>query len=102
MIYRRIDSVMQLLEEDQKHLLVDTTPDISRTRAIVHEWEKHEMYMAAMLLHHEIEDLEIGMMLLENYAIENQYEEYLETVNECINKLRHVKETQKPDAGNIF
>ena len=24
------------------------------------------------------------------------------TVNECINKLRHVKETQKPDARNIF
>lgn len=82
--------------------MTDTRPDITRTRVIVEEWEKHETYMAAMLLHHEIEDLEIGMMLLENYAVENQYEEYIETVNECINKLRHVKETQKPDAGNIF
>lgn len=55
-----------------------------------------------MLSHHEIEDLEIGMMLLQNYAVENQYEEYVETVNECINKLKHVRETQSPDISNIF
>lgn len=93
---------MTLLEEEQKQLLVDTTPDISRTRVIIEEWEKHEIYIASMLSHHEIEDLEIGMMLLENYAVENQSEEYIETVNECINKLRHVRETQTPNLSNIF
>ncbi len=93
---------MKLLEEDRKQLLTTSTTDITRTRAVIEEWEKHGTYLAAMLSHHEIEDLETGMMLLQNYANEKQYEEYLETVNECINKLKHVRETQTPDTGNIF
>lgn len=99
---RKIDRMVSVLEIHLEQTLENKTPSANGTQNVIEEWKKHETYMASMLSHHEVEDLEIDMMLLKKYAEQNLTEEYVKALNNCINKLRHIKETEAPVTGNIL
>lgn len=76
--------------------------DARQTEQLCCEWENMESFMAAFLPHGELDDIEIGIMNIENYHRQELTDEYLEELNGCINRLRHIKETEKPTFKNIF
>ena len=102
LICNKIDDVITLMENDRQLTLSSGEADKNRTEEIVDEWLKHEEFLVSLLTHHELEDIEIGIRCLNDYMQQGLTEEYIKTLNECINKLRHVKETEKPDTKNIF
>lgn len=102
LICRSIDNVIFLMENDRNITVSSGESDKERTEKIIAEWLKHENLLVSLLTHHELEDIEIGIRCLEDYMKQGLTEEYIKTLNECINKLRHVKETELPDIKNIF
>ena len=101
-INKRIDSIISVMEEDRKITLRTGKPDNNRTTGITDAWESNETYLVSMLTHHELADFEISMMCLPDYMKQGLTEEYIKTLNECINHLYHIKETEKADTKNIF
>ena len=101
-VCNRIDSVISLMKTDRETTMATMEMNRVRTEKIIGEWEKHEVYLVSMLTHHELEELEIGIRCLNDYMEQRMIEEYIKTLNECINQLEHVKETEKPDTKNIF
>lgn len=102
LICNKFDNVIELMENDRNITLSSGSPDERRTEKIILEWEKYENLLVSLLTHHELEDIEIGVRCLRDYMQQNLTEEYIKTLNECINKLKHVKETELPDTKNIF
>lgn len=101
-VNKKIDYVITLMEIDRESTMREGKPDSKRTAEITEVWDKNETYLISMLTHHELETFEIGMMCLPNYQKQALTEEYIKTLNECINCLYHVKETEKVDTKNIF
>ena len=101
-ICRSIDNVIFLMENDRNITVSSGVSDKERTEKILDEWLKQENLLVSLLTHHELEDIETGVRCLEDYMKQGLTEEYIKTLNECINKLRHVKETELPDIKNIF
>ncbi|MEE1064715.1 MAG: DUF4363 family protein [Acutalibacteraceae bacterium] len=102
LICRSIDNVIFLMENDRNITVSSGESDKERTEKILDEWLKQENLLVSLLTHHELEDIETGIRCLEDYMKQGLTEEYIKTLNECINKLRHVKETELPDIKNIF
>ncbi len=102
LVCNKIDDVITLMENDRRLTISSGEVDKSRTGQVVDEWLKHEDLLVSLLTHHELEDIEIGVRNLSDYMQQGLTEEYIKTLNECINKLKHVKETELPDTKNIF
>lgn len=101
-INKKIDNIIALMENDREITIMTSSPDAKRTTEITKAWEENETYLVSMLTHQELEDVEIGIMCLPDYLKEGFTEEYIKTLNECINHLYHIKETEKADTKNIF
>ncbi len=99
---KKINELILLMEKDRIFTVADTAADKSRTEAISEMWDKHEVYLGCVLTHHELENFETGLMCLENYMLQGNTEEYIKTLNECLNQLYHIRETEKVDIKNIF
>ena len=99
---KKINEFILLMEKDRIITVADTASDKSRTQAISEMWGKHEVYLGCVLTHHELENLETGLMCLENYMLQGNTEEYIKTLNECLNQLYHIRGTEKVDIKNIF
>lgn len=98
----RIDSVVLLLKNDREITTTEGKINRARTNAIFEEWQKNEGFLVLLLTHYELEEIEIGIRCLRDYGNQGITEEYLKTLNECINQLEHVKATEIPDLRNIF
>ncbi len=101
-ICRKIDKITALMENDREITVSQADSSIERVNAITDEWDKHEKFLVSILPHEEIEEIEIGIKCLKNYHEQRLVEEYIKTLNECINQLKHIKLTEKPDMQNIF
>lgn len=101
-INRRIDEIVRVLEDDREITISTSSPDGIRTKQVKEIWKKNEKFLVATLAHGELEEIEIGIMCLSDYMTQGYTEEYIKTLNECINQLHHIKETEKADTKNIF
>ena len=72
------------------------------TEKIVGTWDGMSIFMAAFLPHGELDGIEIGFMNIPDYEDQELTDEYLESLNECINRLEHIKESEKVTFKNIF
>ena len=102
LVCHRIDDITDFMKSDRDATVKSMKIDPERTALSVNEWNKNEKLLVSLLTHHELEEVEIGIRCLENYSEQNLVEEYIETLNECINHLEHIKETELPDIKNIF
>lgn len=98
----KVDRIIELMKADREITMSTSIPDKERTMKIINEWDKSETYLVSMLTHHELEDVEIGIRCLTDYMNQGYTEEYIKTLNECISRLNHIKETEKADTKNIF
>lgn len=101
-IQEKSDKILKLMERDRELVITSQTTDKNRANEIKEEWESVESFMSAFLPHSEIDSVEIGIRCLENYDEQGLCDEYLETLNDCINTLNHVKESEKILLKNIF
>ena len=76
--------------------------DPQLTEKIVGTWDGMSIFMAAILPHGELDGIEIGFMNIPDYEDQELTDEYLESLNECINRLEHIKESEKVTFKNIF
>ena len=58
--------------------------------------------MGAFLNHFELDEIEIGIKNISDYHGQGLTDEYLEEINNVINRLEHLKESEKPVLRNIF
>ena len=72
------------------------------TKRLSDAWDRSETFMVSFLPHSELDDIEIGIKNIENYHEQGLTDEYLEEINSVINRLEHIKESEKPTIKNIF
>ncbi len=101
-VCKRIDSIVSVMKADREMIINEASISSDRTDRIIDEWYRHEKFLVSLLTHYELEEVEIGIKCLDDYRKEGLTEEYLKTLNECINHLEHVKATETPDIKNIF
>ncbi|MDD6276194.1 MAG: DUF4363 family protein [Clostridia bacterium] len=89
--------------ENEKEMFLKTEKAVpERTKIISDEWENHEELLVAMLPHDELEEIEIDIMKLYACAEQDVPDEYLEALNDCINRLNHIRDTEAFAWRNIF
>lgn len=76
--------------------------DFWETKRLSDAWDRSETLMVSFLPHSELDDIEIGIKNIENYHEQGLTDEYLEEINCVINRLEHIKESEKPTIKNIF
>ena len=101
-VCNHIDKVITLMQNDRKLTVSENKIEASRTQEILDTWKKQETFLVSKVTHQELEEVELGIRCLDDYKNQNLMEEYIETLNECINQLSNIKETEIPDLKNIF
>ena len=101
-IISRVDSLLETARHTRDDVVESGETDQGQTDVLMKEWEDSEHFMAAFLPHSELDDIEIGIRNIENYHTQKLTDEYLEEMNGCINRLEHIKESEKPSFKNIF
>lgn len=91
-----------LMEKDRDITVSTAVSDIERAKEIQELWEKKQGLLATLLPHDELEEIEIGIMSLTDFNSQGMTEEYVKTLNNCINRLNHIEETEKPTLKNIL
>lgn len=97
-----IEKMTAVAEEGRDYAKKYGKTDPELTEKIVGTWDGMSVFMAAFLPHGELDDIEIGFMNIPDYEEQELTDEYLESLNECINRLEHIKESEKVTFKNIF
>lgn len=101
-INKNIDSFIASADSVRENTVKNGKTDLRQTNELIEKWESMESFMAAFLPHGELDDIEIGIKNIKNYHEQASTDEYLEELNACINRLEHIKESEKPTFKNIF
>lgn len=101
-IISRVNSLLEVAGQARDTVVESGETDWRQTDKLAKEWEISEMFMAAFLPHSELDEIEIGIRNIQNYQSQKLTDEYLEELNGCINRLEHIKESEKPTFKNIF
>lgn len=101
-INRKVERMTVAACEVRSSVVQNGSSDSEQTRRLLEEWESMETFMVAFLPHGELDDIEIGLRNIEDYHRQGLTDEYLEELNGCINRLEHIKESEKPSFKNIF
>ena len=101
-INKSAENLIEYIEYDRNLTVESGTPSAERAEKIQNEWKKRETLFVAILPHSELDEIEISIMNLTDFQKQEFGEEYIKALNECINRLEHIRETQKPDFKNIF
>lgn len=101
-IVSKVDELTDLAGEIRDSVNERGETDGKETEMLTEVWENAENFMVSFLPHSELDDIEIGIMNIKNYHEQGLTDEYLEELNNCINRLRHIKESEKPTVKNIF
>lgn len=101
-IISRVDSLLETACQTRDKVVESGETNREETDRLKKEWEDSEIFMAAFLPHSELDEIEIGIRNIENYHTQKLTDEYLEELNGCINRLEHIKESEKPVFKNIF
>ena len=95
-------SMIEQLENDRLLTVESRIMSEERAENIQKEWEKREPFFVAILPHEELDDVEINIMSLTDYCSQGLTDEYIKALNECINRLEHICESEKPGFKNVF
>lgn len=98
----KINSLTEMASAIQDSVNDRGSTDSEETEMLSESWSKAENLMVSFLPHSELDDIEIGIMNIKNYHEQGLTDEYLEELNNCINRLNHIKESEKPTIKNIF
>lgn len=97
-----VDNLTETACEIRTAVTARGNTDFWETRRLSAAWDKCETFMVSVLPHSELDDIEIGIKNIENYREQGLTDEYLEELNGVINRLEHIKKTEKPTIKNIF
>lgn len=101
-IISEVDRLTDIACEIRESVIKKGETDFWETKRLSDAWDKSETFMVSFLPHSELDDIEIGIKNIENYHEQGLTDEYLEEMNSVINRLEHIKETEKPTIKNIF
>lgn len=101
-IASNVNELTDLAEEIQNSIVASGDTNLQDTKRLSDAWDKEERFMVSFLPHSELDDIEIGIKNIENYHEQGLTDEYLEELNNVINRLKHIKESEKPSIKNIF
>lgn len=101
-IISTVDELTDIAEEIRNTVNERGKTNYIETKRLSDAWDKAENFMVSFLPHSELDDIEIGIKNIVNYHEQGLTDEYLEEINSVINRLKHIKESEKPTVKNIF
>ncbi len=101
-IISTVDELTDIAEEIRNTVNEREKTNYIETKRFSDAWDKAENFMVSFLPHSELDDIEIGIKNIANYHEQGLTDEYLEELNNVINRLEHIKESEKPTVKNIF
>lgn len=101
-IISEVDRLTDIACEIRESVGQKEKTDFWETKRLSDAWDSSETFMVSFLPHSELDDIEIGIKNIENYHEQGLTDEYLEEINSVINRLEHIKESEKPTIKNIF
>lgn len=101
-IISEVDRLTDIACEIRESVGQKEKTDFWETKRLSDTWDRSETFMVSFLPHSELDDIEIGIKNIENYHEQGLTDEYLEEINSVINRLEHIKESEKPTIKNIF
>ncbi len=101
-IISEVDRLTDIACEIRESVSQKEKTDFWETKRLSDAWDRSETFMVSFLPHSELDDIEIGIKNIENYHEQGLTDEYLEEINSVINRLEHIKESEKPTIKNIF
>lgn len=74
----------------------------AQTEKVYCLWEDNIQVLSSILMHADIDKLDINMHKLQYYSKEKDYKHYAETCEESISYLKQIIESEKLNYGNVL
>ena len=102
MIKNATEEIIEAMESDV--LLTVQTEQASEQRAeeIQELWKSKENILVTLLPHSELDEIEMKIKSLSDFQSQGLIEEYIKALDDCINRLEHINESEMTDLKNIF
>ena len=65
-------------------------------------WKSHEDFLSTVLAHNEVDKVATNFAELRQYVLARDYDDYLATVSELIETIRHMRQVELPVYYNIL
>ena len=95
------DELLAALERDRQ-LTAVSGASVERAEELEKTWKKKESFLTAALNNGSLESIEIDIKSMPAFASQQLDDEYLDALDDCISRLRHIKEAEAPTPGNIL
>lgn len=83
-------------EQQEQENLVTSNDQLSSA------WERSRTLVSVMTQHSHLDEFEQKIKMLDHYAQDGDFEQYVEAAYEAKNELHHLLESEKVTLGNIF
>lgn len=94
--------LIEVMEEDRRLTSESGTSSAERAEKILRLWNEKETLLVAILPHSELDEIEMNIKKLDSCCQQGFTEEYIKTLDDCISRLEHISESERPDFKNIF
>lgn len=102
MTIKATEEISEAMKADRDMTMQAAQASEERAKEITELWKSKENILVTLLPHSELDEIEMGIKSLPQFQKQGLNEEYIKTLDDCINRLEHINESEKTNLRNIF
>ena len=102
LIAKTTEEISEMMKDDRDMTMQTAQASEERAKEISELWKSKENILVTLLPHSELDEIEMGIKSLPQFQKQGLNEEYIKTLDDCINRLEHINESEKTNLRNIF
>ena len=102
MIKNATEEIIEVMKNDVQLTMQTAQASEERAEKIQELWKSKENILVTLLPHSELDEIEMAIKSLPKFQKQGLNEEYIKALDNCINRLEHINESEMTDLKNIF
>lgn len=102
MIKNATEEIITAMEYDVQLTMQTAQTSEQRAEGLQKLWKSKENILVTLLPHSELDEIEMKIKSLSDFQNQGLIEEYIKALDDCINRLEHINESEMANLKNIF
>ncbi|MBP9989798.1 MAG: DUF4363 family protein [Ruminococcus sp.] len=98
----RVNDFINIVENEKESVIRTHKPVYKNAEKISEKWKSEQKVFQAFLSHNKTYEIDLCIYNLKDYAKQDNFDEYIETLNECTANLKRIIDTEKLTLSNLF
>ena len=94
--------MIEAMKNDRELTMQACEASAERAEDIQELWKSNENILVTLLPHSELDEIEMAIKSLTEFQRQGLNEEYIKALDDCINRLEHINESEMTNLKNIF